>query len=92
MTATKHSAKAFILIDPVQDYEESIEIVGIYGSLAAAKMGHKTNWPKRSDPWRDAEVQEWVGDELRNVWRFSKRHGLHPNSWRHEPVQAVSNA
>jgi hypothetical protein len=72
MAATQHSARVFIAVDPVQDYEETLTIFGVYGSLAAAQVavrqlrnrpnGFYSGWPGRT-----SEVQEWVGDEHRNT-------------------------
>ncbi|KXK63374.1 hypothetical protein AWW66_03410 [Micromonospora rosaria] len=75
MAATPHSARAYIAVDPVQDWEESLEILGVYGSLAAAQTavrllrarpGNRYEW----SPKRTTEVQEWAGDEHRATWTY----------------------
>lgn len=75
MAATPHSARVFIAVDPVQDYEESLTILGVYGSLAAAQIAVRQHRARpdglyRWDPKRITEVQEWVGDEQRATWTF----------------------
>lgn len=61
--------RAWILVDPVQCYEESTEILGVYATdvaaRAAALEGSLSNW-------RDLEVQEWVGAELVVTWRWDR--------------------
>lgn len=80
MAATEHPAHVFIAVDPVQDYEESLTILGVYGSLDAAQAGVMryraipdnlyTWWPNRC-----TEVQEWVGDEHRATWTYHPDNG-----------------
>ncbi|MCX4474832.1 hypothetical protein OOK41_31725 [Micromonospora sp. NBC_01655] len=75
MAATPHSARVFIAVDPVQDYEETLTILGVYGSLAAAQVGvrqHRArpHGPYAGWPGRSTEVQEWVGDEHRKTWTY----------------------
>ncbi|MEV4197037.1 hypothetical protein [Micromonospora globbae] len=89
MAATPHSARVFIAVDPVQDYEETLTILGVYGSLAAAQMAvrqHRArpNGPYAWWPGRSTEVQEWVGDELRNTWTFRPGTG-----WKREAPAVV---
>ncbi|PZF98535.1 hypothetical protein [Micromonospora deserti] len=80
MTATKHSARVFIAVDPVQDYEETLTIFGVYGSLAAAQVAVR-QLRTRPDgfyawwPGRITEVQEWVGDEHRATWTYRPTSG-----------------
>lgn len=81
MTATEHSARVFIVVDPVQGYEETLQILGVFGSLKVAKYATPRlmapTW--RWSPDRDAEVQEWRGDTLVNTrtyhpdrgWKFT---------------------
>ena len=84
MAATKNSARVFIAVDPVQDYEESLTIFGVYGSLASAQAAVRQLRARpggfyRYSPQRLTEVQEWSGDELRTTWTF------HPASgWKRE--------
>lgn len=75
MAATEHSTRVFLAVDPAQDYEESLEILGAYGSLAAAQTAtrmHRTRPGNRYAWWpeRATEVQEWVGDEHRTTWTY----------------------
>ncbi|TDC30087.1 hypothetical protein E1211_24900 [Micromonospora sp. 15K316] len=86
MAATPHSARVFIAVDPPQDYEESLDILGVYGSLAAAQTAvrlHRAR-PGNQIRWaygRRSEVQEWVGDEHRTTWAF------HPDrGWNTQPA------
>lgn len=77
MPATPHSARVFIVVDPVQDYEESLQILGVFGSLKAAQVSTprlmKVAW--RYEPYRTAEVQEWRGDTLVNTWTYHPERG-----------------
>ncbi|QDY06148.1 hypothetical protein FJK98_02360 [Micromonospora sp. HM134] len=80
MTATPHSARVFIAVDPVQDYEETLRILGVYGSLAAAQVAvrqHRRSptGPYAGWPGRETEIQEWVGDEHRRTWTYRPRNG-----------------
>lgn len=80
MAATKHSARAFIAVDPVQDYEDTLTIFGVYGSLPAAQVAVRQLRARRDGFYqfqerRVTEVQEWVGDELRNTWTFHPANG-----------------
>ncbi|SKF90139.1 hypothetical protein [Mycobacteroides abscessus] len=72
MSATKHSARVFIVVDPVQDYEESLHILGVFGSLKTAQYATprlmRAAW--RWDSHRYAEVQEWRGDTLVHTWTY----------------------
>lgn len=75
MSATKHAAEAWVLVDPVQEYEESMVILGVYGSLAAAMAAlprlrrRKTSEGGQYDPEygadrRDTEARHYRGDTL----------------------------
>ncbi|OKI47213.1 hypothetical protein [Micromonospora sp. CB01531] len=88
MAATPHSTRVYIAVDPVQDYEETLTILGVYGSLAAAQvavrqMRARPDGLYRWSPERATEVQEWVGDEHRTTWSF------HPASGWKGPVVTV---
>lgn len=71
--------RVFLVVDPAQDYEESLTILGAFGSLAAAQMGGRLIRHKmaRGDhywfepSYRTVEVQEWVGREHRSTWTYS---------------------
>lgn len=80
MSATKHSAEVFLVVDPPQDYEESLVVWGVYGSITAAKHAtHRLRRKNLRDTWaqqRYTEVQHWRGDELIETWTY---HG-HPDS------------
>lgn len=73
MTAPKNSHEVYLVVDPVQDYEESLKIYGAYGSLAAAKFALPRLRRKNVESWerRDTEVQLWRGDQHIATWRFS---------------------
>ncbi|MDM3950339.1 hypothetical protein [Mycobacteroides abscessus] len=77
MPATKHSARVFIVVDPVQGYEETLQILGVFGSLNVAKMATprlmRATW--RWDSYRHAEVQEWHGDTHVNTWTYHPDRG-----------------
>lgn len=72
MSPTPHSVHAFLVVDPVQDYEESLQILGVFGSLKTAQYATprlmRTAW--RWDSYRYAEVQEWRGDTLVHTWTY----------------------
>ncbi|WP_058234133.1 hypothetical protein [Devriesea agamarum] len=69
----------FVVLDPVQDYEESDEILGVYGSLRAAKYAARAVRRKchRIAPYyteygnRHLEIQEWQGPQLHKTWDYS---------------------
>lgn len=69
MTATEHSHRAWILVDPAQDYEESLTILGIYRSEKAARYAARSYM--RREPHRGIEAQEWRGSDLLRVWTWS---------------------
>lgn len=77
MPATPHSARVFIVVDPVQDYDEPLQILGVFGSLKTAKYAAprlmKAAW--RFDPNRFVEVQEWRGDTLVNTGTYHPDRG-----------------
>lgn len=72
----------WLLVDPVQDYEETLTILGVYGSLEAAKTalprlrrkpyaegGHYGEYSS----WRDSEAQHWRGDQCVETWIYRHR-------------------
>lgn len=71
--------RSFLVIDPAQDYEESDQVLGVFGSLAAAQMAarllrHKTGEGTQywmADSYRVVEVQEWKGREHLATWSYS---------------------
>ena len=75
----RHAAVVFIVVDPAQDYEESLEVWGVYGSLAAAKVGVRRGRQAHysglyaSLRHRDTEVQRWVGHQCTDVWTYDER-------------------
>lgn len=86
VSATKHSAEVWVLVDPVQDYEETMVILGVYGSLSAAKAAlprlrrRKTSEGGRYDPeygddQRDTEARHYRGDELVQTVAYSPKTG-----------------
>lgn len=88
------SPRVYLVVDPVQDYEESLVILGVHGSLAAAKLAtrfyrrrmHQPTRPEGMvwpliDSWRDVEVQLWHGDQQLDTWTHGGRTGL----WTHTP-------
>lgn len=84
MAATPHSARVFLAVDPDQEWEESLTILGAYGSLTAAQYGVKQHRARphpvyAGQPHRLSQVQEWVGDEHRATWTY------HPTTgWKEE--------
>lgn len=71
MSVTPHSLHAYLVVDPVQDYEESDQVLGVYGSVTAAlvalprlrrKPGYRNGWGDKES--RYLEVQHWAGDTL----------------------------
>ncbi len=79
MSSAPHSAHVFIVVDPAQDYEESMHILGVYGSLEAAKYATKRLRRLRSDESqgftesRMVEVWEVRGDTRVGGWTFRPR-------------------
>ncbi|AYR02892.1 hypothetical protein J1765_gp84 [Gordonia phage Gaea] len=87
MTATEHSHRSFLVVDPVQDYEQSDEVLGVYGSLNAAlralprlrRIRNAGPVSKANGPYPEGylEVQHWHGDQhlstvtVRNDGRIS---------------------
>ncbi len=82
----RHAARAFVVVDPAQDYEESNEIWGVYGSLAAAKIGVRRGRAAhfggiyRYLAHRNVEVQRWQGNVLTDVWTHDE-----DGRWTHRP-------
>lgn len=78
MTATKHSAEVWVLVAPVQDWEESARILGVYGSLAAAQaalprlrsLTLAQGGAYQYQPTRVTEAQHWRGDTEVETWTF----------------------
>ena len=74
-----HAHHAFVLLDPVQDYEETITILGVYGSLAAAKAALPAHRARKFrdggiyeyDPERVSHIEHRAGDALIDVWEYS---------------------
>ncbi|AXH44946.1 hypothetical protein SEA_RIBEYE_83 [Gordonia phage Ribeye] len=72
MTATKHSHRSYLVVDPVQDYEQSDEVLGVYGSHEAAmralprlrRIRNAGPVPKANAAHSKGylEVQHWHGD------------------------------
>jgi hypothetical protein len=81
---TKSSPRVFVVVDPVQDYEESLTILGVHGSLAAAKLATRgyrrrllpptgaagIRWPM-VDPSRLVDIELRQGDRVLDTWRYS---------------------
>lgn len=69
MTATKSSAGVWIVVDPVQDYEQSLAILGVYGSRQAAEIA-LPRLRRKLGQFRNGdglEIQHWRGDTLVSV-------------------------
>ncbi|UVT31884.1 hypothetical protein SEA_KEWPIEDOLL_84 [Gordonia phage Kewpiedoll] len=83
MTATEHSHRSYLVVDPVQDYEQSDVVLGVYGSREAAMRAlprlRRIRANNANDPRPSGylEVQHWLGDqhltttEVRNDGRIS---------------------
>jgi hypothetical protein len=78
MSSQPHAARVFIVLDPVQDYEESDDIWGVFGSLAAAQVGtrllrarHYTDELSFENEQRDTHVELWEGTVNVQRWEFS---------------------
>jgi hypothetical protein len=69
------SHRAWVLVDPVQDYEESLEILGIYRTDEAARYAARAHIQRHPD--RDLEAQERRGSDLLRVWVWS----WHRRTW-----------
>lgn len=81
---TRSSPRVFVVVDPPQDYEESLRILGVHGTLTAAKVATAAyrrrrlppsgpgapSWPL-VDPHRHVEVQLWHGDRQLDTWTHS---------------------
>jgi hypothetical protein len=77
--------EVFIVTDPVQDYEETLVIVGVYSSFEEIRdniveIRQKSDrWdPRWNDHLRDTEVQHWVGAKLVGSWTY------HSGVWTHD--------
>lgn len=70
MRVAKHSAETHLVVDPVQDYEESMRVLGAYGSTDAARMAlprlrRIAGECRNGIPSvRHLEIQHWRGDQL----------------------------
>lgn len=71
------SPEVFIVVDPVQDYEESLTLLGVHGSLAAAKRA-TVRYRQTASVYsygdherRITEVQRWKGDQVLGIWTYS---------------------
>ncbi|WP_119697021.1 hypothetical protein [Microbacterium halotolerans] len=80
--------EAFLLVDPVQDYEETLTILGVYGSLDAAKealarlrevLVREVGIYGHSKLRRDSEVQHWRGDQLLESWTYTPPESKDPD-------------
>lgn len=78
MKKAENAARVFIVLDPVQDYEESDDIWGVFGSLAAAHVGarmlrarHYAGFRSFENDQRDTHVELWEGTENVQRWEFS---------------------
>lgn len=77
----------FIVVDPVQDYEESLEIWGVYRSLDEAQVAapglRAIRYDKHENEDRDTEVQHWQRAVEVNVWTFTPANpGRSRSGWR----------
>ncbi|AXQ60693.1 hypothetical protein SEA_ALI17_78 [Gordonia phage Ali17] len=89
MTATEHSHRSFLVVDPVQDYEQSDEVLGVYGSHEAAMRALprlrriRAEWANGSYPEGYLEVQHWRGDEHLSTTQV--RNGDDRLTWKARP-------
>ena len=104
--ASLRSGGVYLVADPVQDYEESLTILGVYSSLAAAKYAVRYHrrytyyrlMLRSSDGFwygggpRDTEIQRWAGDQMLEVWTFHKREHDEPGRWVHEDLRTKGRA
>lgn len=67
--------RAYILVDPVQDYEESLDILGVFGTYFEAAAAHEKDRklghfaPGTGGNARDAEIQLWDGPIFVKRWQ-----------------------
>lgn len=68
--------RAYVLVDPVQDYEESLEILGVFGTYRGAELAHEKTRQvngyfslEHYAAGRDAEIQLWEGSTLLKRWQ-----------------------
>lgn len=93
---SRSSPRVYLVVDPAQDYEESLRILGVHGSLEAAMFavrgyrrrrvqltGVGGRWWPLIDSWRDVEVQLWQGDQQLDTWTQDGRSGR----WTHAAVE-----
>lgn len=82
-----HAVTAYLVADPVQDYEETLEVWGVYGSLDAARVGARLGREAHYSGhlaylrYRDTEITRWVGHRLTDIWTYSGDTGR----WAHRP-------
>jgi hypothetical protein len=73
MSDVSERAEAWIVVDPVQDWEESLKILGVYGSEDEARQGlltvrdrlgkyDRNGWLEDGDCYLN--IQHWRGDEM----------------------------
>jgi len=84
MTSTlPHAHHAFVLLDPVQDYEETITILGVYGSLDAAKTATSAHRRRpyakggvyEYSPSRVTHIEHRAGDQVLARWEYDPESG-----------------
>lgn len=78
----KHAVYVFVVVDPGRGLEDPPTILGVYGSLLAAKTAtggiRRESIVHRRDPDRRTEIQNWLGSNLVELWE----HDPKTDQWR----------
>lgn len=64
VTGSSASPSVFLVVDPVQDYEESLQVWGVFGSFPAAKHATRALRTRHLSAYQQdrlTEVQHWQG-------------------------------
>lgn len=85
----RHAPRVFLVSNPPQDYEESLRIHGVHGSLAAAKLAAR-RYRRGGDydgelDWRQTRIELRQGDRVLDQWTFDPRTGRWSHSKPEEP-------
>lgn len=93
----------FLVVDPVQDYEESVTVLGVYGSLATAKYAvryhrrytyYRVGLRSLSDAnygamSRETLIQRWAGERVLEQWTFRRNTLDETSEWIHEEFRTT---
>lgn len=101
MKLYKHAADVYLVLDQVQDYEETDTVLGVYRSLKSAK--YALRYHRRytyyqinlrslqeanygSTP-RETVIQHWRGDQVIEQWTFSRNWLTNDGEWKYKNLR-----